>query len=94
MKDINLEPGKVEIETKDDNFERLPFGNKDIFDKFLIIMKNNPKASQMSIRAFIHEQEGKNEIVDYEFFFREKELKANKNIFGWSLYLDLLINSC
>lgn len=27
MKEIQMQPGKVEIETKDDNFEKLPIGN-------------------------------------------------------------------
>ena len=37
----------------------------------------------MSIRAFVDESDPeKPAIIDYEFFFREDELKNNKKIFG------------
>ena len=38
-------------------------------------MNLNPQSANMSIRVIIDETEGKNpEVIDYEFFYREKEL--------------------
>lgn len=53
MKDINLEAGKIEIQTIDDNFEKLPIGNFHRFNQFIAIMAQNPKANEMSIRVLV-----------------------------------------
>ena len=73
MKEVDLEQGKIEIETVDDNFEEISIGNDSRFQQFMKIMAHNPQSNEMSIRVMVNEANPKApEIIDFDFFFREQ----------------------
>ena len=83
MSGIQIGNEQHEIDTVDDNFESIEIDNTARFEQFMKVMKNNPRAAEMSIRVIIDETvEDKPKVLDYEFFFREKEIMANKKLFG------------
>ena len=83
MKDVPIQAGKIEIEDgKEDVYETIEMGNEQRFNQFMKLVSTNAKHSEMSIRVMIDETvPEKPEVVDYQFFFREEEMKANKKIF-------------
>ena len=93
MSGIQIGNEQHEIDTVDDNFESIEIDNTARFEQFMKVMKNNPRAAEMSIRVIIDETvEDKPKVLDYEFFFREKEIMANKKLFGDKWFLMFIWN--
>ena len=83
LSDIKLGGQGSEFDTKDDNFEVLPVGNKQRFDQFMKILGTKAKAAQMSMRVIVDESAPEApKIIDFEFFKREQQIKGTNKIFN------------
>jgi hypothetical protein len=62
-----------EIDTVNDNFEKLSQGNSERFNKLGVLLKDRNHTSPTSVRATILEEGENATVIDYDPFFIERE---------------------